>query len=226
MLIKQNDIKFLLNKFHTFHRDIRFTYDTFSDRPPHFLDLNLDGNKFSIYRKHTFTGQYTHFDSFVPWKHRIAWICSLLCRITTICSPSKLNHELQFVKKIASWNGFPKHIVSSLIKRFNRKATNEIDNNTTEMNDSRRTLWLEMPYIGTKGEQLLRALKKKLSRCLNITNFPIKTRVSTTKLDFYTNAKDKVPKQKSNNIICEFKCPKCSSSYIGKTDRTLLKQVK
>ena len=69
--IKHNDIEFLLNKLHTFHRDIRFTYDTFSDEPPHFLDLNIGGNKFSIYRKHTFTGQYTHFVSFVPWKHRM-----------------------------------------------------------------------------------------------------------------------------------------------------------
>ena len=74
-------------------------------------------------------------------------------------------------------HGFPEHIVSSLIKRFNQKATNDIDSNTTEMNDIRPTLWIEMPYIGTKGEQLLRALKNKLLRCLNITNLQVKTRV-------------------------------------------------
>ena len=50
-------------------------------------------------RKRTFTGQYTHFDSFVPWKHRIAWIRSLLSRIHKICSPTKLSQELQFVKE-------------------------------------------------------------------------------------------------------------------------------
>ena len=94
------------------------------------------------------------------------------------------------------------------------------------MNDTRPTLWLKMPYIGTKGEQLQRTLKKKLLRCLNITNLQIKTKVSTTKLTFYTNAKDKVSKQNKSNIIYEFKCPKCSSSYIGKTDRTLLERVK
>jgi hypothetical protein len=48
LLIKHDDIDFLLNQFHSFDRDIRFTYDVFSDEPPHFLDLNLDGNKFSI----------------------------------------------------------------------------------------------------------------------------------------------------------------------------------
>ena len=52
-------LDFLLHKFHSFDHNIRFTYDAFSDEPPHFLDLNLVGNRFSIYRKHTFTGQYT-----------------------------------------------------------------------------------------------------------------------------------------------------------------------
>ena len=162
LLIKHDDIDFLLNQFHSFDRDIRFTYDVFSDEPPHFLDLNLDGNKFSIYRKHTFTGQYTHFDSFVPWKHRIAWILSLLGCINKICSPTKLVQELQFLKKIASWNVYPKRVVFSLIKRFNQNTTNDQDNNTTESIETRPTLWLEMPYIGTKCEQLLRALKRKL----------------------------------------------------------------
>jgi hypothetical protein len=50
LLIKHDDIDFLLNQFHSFDRNIRFTYVVFSDEPPHFLDLNLDGNKFSIYR--------------------------------------------------------------------------------------------------------------------------------------------------------------------------------
>ena len=127
--------------------------------PPHFLDLNLDGNKFSIYRKHTFTGQYAHFDSFVPWKHRTAWLRSLLSRVYKICSPSNLKQELNFIKRIASWNGFPKQVVSALIKRFKRH--HETNNDADETTDSNQnTLWFEMPYIGQKGEQLLRELRK------------------------------------------------------------------
>ena len=53
------------------------------------------------------------------------------------------------------------------------------------MNNTKPTFCLEMPYIGTKGEQLLRALKKKLLRCLNISNLQVKTRVSTTKLNTF-----------------------------------------
>ena len=83
-----------------------------------------------------------------------------------------------------------------------------------------------MPYIGTRGEQLLRGFKKKLLRCLNVNvNVQIKTRITTTKLNLFTNAKDKVPKQNKSNVVCEFTCPKCNSCYIGKT-RTLLERVK
>ena len=168
LLIKHDDIDMFLHKFHSFDNNIRFTYDKLSDEPPHFLHLNLDDNKFSLCWKHTFTGQYT------PWKHRIAWIRSLLSRIHKICSPTKLSQE-------------------------------------TETNDNRSILWLEMPYIGTKGEQLLRSFKKKLLRCLNV-NVQIKTRITTTKLNLFTNTKDKVPKQNKSNVVYKFTCPKCNSS--------------
>ncbi len=82
-----------------------------------------------------------------------------------------------------------------------------------------------MPYIGTKGEQLLRGLKRKLLRCLNV-NVLIRTRITTTKLDMLTNAKDKVPKQNKSNVVYKFTCPKCNINYIGKTDRRLLERVK
>ena len=179
----------LLNKFHSFDSNIRFTYDKLSDESPHFLDLNLDDNQLPIYRKHTFTEQYAHFDSFVQWKHRIALIRFLLSRIYKIYSPTELPQELQFLKKIASWNGCPKQVVSTLIKRFKHQSKSN-EKNETQTNDNRPISWLEMPYIGTKGEQLLRGFKKKLLRCLNV-NVQIKTRITTTKLNLLTNHSQK-----------------------------------
>ena len=95
------------------------------------------------------------------------------------------------------------------------------DNNTTTS-----TLWFEMPYIGHKGEQLSRGLKKKLKRCLNISDVRIVTRTTTTKLNMFTNVKDKTPKENKSNVVYEFTCQKCSNSYIGKTERTLLERAK
>ena len=82
-----------------------------------------------------------------------------------------------------------------------------------------------MPYIGTKGEQLLRGFKKKLLRCLNL-NVQIKTRIATTKLNLFTNTKDKVPKQNKSNVIYEFTCPKCNSSYIGQDSTRMVERTR
>ena len=138
-------INYILDQFHSFDNNICFTYDEFSDEPPHFLDLNLDGNEFSTHRKPTFSGQYTHFQGSVPWKHRAAWLRCLVSRVYRICSPSKLNQELQFVKIIiASWNGFPKQVVSSIMTQFNKPTKDHTDNDSTEANVSKPTLWFEI----------------------------------------------------------------------------------
>ena len=134
---------------------------------------------------------------------------SLLSRAYKICSPSNLKRELNFIRRIASWNDFPKQVVSSLIKRF--RQHHDTNNDTNEMNDNNTTtstLWFEMPYIGHKGEQLLRGLKKKLKRSLKISDVRIVTRTTTTKLNMFTNVKDKTPKENKSNVVYEFTCQK------------------
>ena len=44
----------------------------------------------------------------------------------------------------------------------------------------------------------------------------------TTKLCFFTSNKDKTPPLSHSNVVYEFTCPGCNSSYIGKTNITLL----
>ena len=75
-----------------------------------------------------------------------------------------------------------------------------------------------MPYIGHKGEQLLRGL--------TISNVRIVTRTTTTKLNMFSYVKDKTLKENKRNVVYEFTCQKCSKRYIGKTERTLLERAK
>ena len=42
----------------------------------------------------------------------------------------------------------------------------------------------------------------------------------------FTNVKDKTPKENKCNVVYEFTYQKCSKSYIGKTERTLLERAK
>ena len=64
LLIKPDTMDVILNHFHKFDKNLRFTYDLFENTTPHFLDINISPNGIGIYRKDTFSGQYTNFDSF------------------------------------------------------------------------------------------------------------------------------------------------------------------
>ena len=59
-------------------------------------------------------------------------------------------------------------------------------------------------------------------RCLIDPNVDIRIKQKTTKLCFFTSNKDKTPPLSRSNVVYEFTCPGCNSSYIGKTIRTLL----
>ena len=102
-VIKREDVGRMQNLLIKFNPNLRFTLDLFQNEVPHFLDLELYPDGISIFRKNTNTG----FSSYVCWTHRTAWIKSLTSRASRICSPNKLSSEINVIKKLASWNGFP-----------------------------------------------------------------------------------------------------------------------
>ena len=53
LLIKRNTINTILEHFHKFDRNIRFTFDLFKNSTPHFLDINIASDGLGIYRKDT-----------------------------------------------------------------------------------------------------------------------------------------------------------------------------
>ena len=177
LLIKRNTITTILEHFHKFDRNIRFTFDLFENTTPHFLDINIAGDGLGIYRKDTFTGQYTNFESFVPWRHKISWVRALIDRVHRICTPNKIKTELKLIRKFLSWNGFPKRIANLLIDRFTSNAQNRAPDhitNDTSHNNQHSTIWLTIPFVGDLTTQLVKKLKRKLRRCLIDPNVDIR----------------------------------------------------
>ena len=70
-----------------------------------FLDAEVfrEGNKFTItvYRKPTFSGVYTHIDSFLPTTYKFGMIHTLVFRCFSICSDwTNFHNKLAFLKDI------------------------------------------------------------------------------------------------------------------------------
>ena len=88
-----------------------------------FLDVEVsrEGNKFvtSDYRKPTFSGVYTHFDSFLPSTYKFGMICTLVFRCFSICSDwNKFHQELSFLKNVFLKNGYPVSFIDKCFKAF------------------------------------------------------------------------------------------------------------
>ena len=129
----------------------------------HFLDLELSPDGTSIFRKDTNNGLYVYFTSFVSWTYRISWIRSLLTRASRICAPSKLSSEISTIKKFASWNDFPKSVVSSIINKTLNTPPNNESSNSIEEKSNEITIYFRFPYYGDKGFSLFKSCIVKLN---------------------------------------------------------------
>ena len=155
LLVKPEDVDEILHKFNSFHRSLEFTVDKFDDCVPHFLDLEIHPDGISIYRKETHTAEFVHYDSFIKWNNKIAWIRSLTSRAIRLCSANKLKDELANIKRFASYNGFPRWIVSKLI----RESTNPRPR-TLEDDEDTHSIYMFLPYAGKEAETVILRCKK------------------------------------------------------------------
>ena len=117
---------FSYNSLNSLHLSLPFTFEKESNLALPFLHVLVEKSpsKFitSIYRKLTFTGQYLRWNSFSPQKRKTNLILTLTHRALAICFPERLPSELGKIKFILQTNGYPEHVIKSLmaqkIKQF------------------------------------------------------------------------------------------------------------
>ena len=101
-------------------------------------------------------------------------------------------------KDLIAWNGFPKRIGDAIINNnFKCLNVNNIKNTT---NNDLETIWIKIPYLGDKGEQLLKSLKTKLKHHF-IKEVKFRIIQSPQKLSFCTNMKEQIPKLIKSYVV-------------------------
>ena len=66
-IIKEGKIQHVLNLFHSLHKNLRFTVDTFDNGNIHFLVTILNNGETDIYIKDNNTGLYVQYHSYGHW---------------------------------------------------------------------------------------------------------------------------------------------------------------
>ena len=85
------------------------------------VKINRENNKFvtSVYRKPTFSGVFTNFESFISKCYKRSLIDALLYRRFSLCSNlEKFHQEISSLKSIFRSNGYPNNFIESWIKHF------------------------------------------------------------------------------------------------------------
>ena len=112
-----------LNYMNSKHRNIKFTVEREENDSLSFLDIKIfrDNWKFQtlVYRKPTFSGVLTNFESFLPISYKYNLVSTLFHRGFMICSSYRTLHfEILKLKQIFRSNGYLKNFIDRCIKMY------------------------------------------------------------------------------------------------------------
>lgn len=210
------------------HKNIHFTHEEEKDNNLSFLDILVtrDGEHFltSLYRKATFSGVYTNFQSFIPLQYKHGLLFTLLYRAYTISSNFEIFHnEICTLKTIWLKNAYPLSMIDKcILKYFNKiySARNEPPLTKPSTTSSTKGLTLILPFLGKASLEM----KSRITHMFKDLLPSVKVNVilsSKYRLSSVFKFKDKIPDDLRSHILYKFSCTSCNAKYIGETTRHL-----
>ena len=168
MFHNQDSANEFLHYLNGCHSNIKFTIEFEQNNAIPFLDILITRNQnstfmTSIYRKRTFTGLYTKWDSFTPRKYKINLIRSLTYRYNRLCSSgSLLQSALHDLRKLLLLNGYPQGIINYHINDVLNKNRHQHSNPVSTV--PKKDIIILLPYLGLQSNQVASA--KRLKSCV------------------------------------------------------------
>ena len=204
-------------RLNNLHPALRFTLEEEDNGSLPFVDVRVTkkdtGFVTSLYRKPTFSGLYTPWDSFSPTQYKINLVRCLTNRILRICSQSVVQEELATLRKILERNGHPGHVLDKWV---------------TQDSPQRRVglrpcpLTLRVPWLGRKTERLIKGANDAVR--LAYPAGEVRAVYSTNRA--FRLPKEGLPTHKQSNLIYSFECRQCESRYVGQTQQPFGERIK
>ena len=168
-----------LSKFHTYlntcHPNMSCSFEQEINDKLSFLDVEVSRQqgKFvtTVYRKPTFSGVYTHFDSFLPEVYKVGMIYTIAYRCFKVCSNwTKFHEELNFFIHVFLKDGYPLSFIDKCFKMVINKLVIKRPQVTTV---EKKTLILSLPYLGDISLQTRTKLRTSFKSILNCCKLQI-----------------------------------------------------
>ena len=207
------------------HPPLKSTLDAETDNQLPFLDVRVrrqDGKfKRSVYRKPTFTGLYTRWESFGPTSQKIALIRSLTSRAIKICSDIAFPDEIAKLKELFANNGYPAQIVERTISDTIAKHESKAADSANSKEETTR-VFLRLPWLGNVSNQYRKQISETMMGCYPQVKPQV---VFTTRPAFNGRTKDVLPTTAKSYVVYLFTCS-CGLTYVGRTSQCLLERIK
>lgn len=210
----------------TCHRNMRFTAETEVGNNLSFLDVSVlrEGNSFStsVYRKKTFTGLFSHFESFIPDRYKFNLVMCLLDRGFKICSSfPNFAREINTLAIIFAKNGYPRNLFNKCARLFLNKSFGPINRIPSV---AKLPYTVVLPYTGNHSNLVRNKLAKLLSRAYPFLQikFIFKPQCRISSLFGF---KDRIAPLLRSHVVYRFNCSGCSATYIGHSARHLTVRV-
>ena len=133
-------------------------------------------------------------------KLKTSWIKALYHSTHKIYSSKQsLNKQISQIKTYMSWNGYPKRVRNSVIKRLEKKRSRP-----RLTDDDRKKIWLNLPYNEKLGEKLS---------------------IEQTNYFCFCPTKDRISRNQKAHVIYIIQFFGCHNDNVGKTDRNLVTRL-
>ena len=222
LFTSKDHLQLFLDYMNKQHKCIRFTSEAESNNTFSFLDINITREnkqfKTSIYRKPTFSGLFTHYESYIDPSYKKSLIFTLLSRCYFICSDYTLFHlEVERLREILKTNSYPLGVIEQCIITFLNKLYVP---KKVYLTAPKKEVFIILPYLGTMSSNLKRKLHSIFAKSLPACNLKIIFK-STNRLSSFFNFKDVLPRELRSHLVYKFSCSGCNATYYGKTERHL-----
>ena len=152
--------------FNKQHRNIAFTSKIEQNGSLSFVDIKIshENNRFvtSVYRKPTFSGGFTNFESFISKSYKRSLFDTLLYRGFSLCSNmEKFHQEISSLKSVFTSNGYPKNFIVSRIKNVLDKLF--VKNKVSLTVPKLRSVCV-LPYTGKSPLDLRTRLRRTIEK--------------------------------------------------------------
>ena len=137
--------------------------------------------------------------------------------LLTICSPERLQLELDKIKSILLDNGYPEYVINSYMTKKNQQF-----HTSPKFGPEKCPVYLHLPWLGPVSNRFEKQITSSVKHCYLAVEPHV---VYKTNQLLPVAIKDVLPALQNSNVIYQFSCH-CDSRYVGRTSQRLQDRIK